>query len=222
MMEEGYVMMIMYAKIIHQKAWKELKDSEAVMLYLRQNRVFMCIDQFNTRKVGTPGFVTKNHPKIHNMKKLRGAIEYGLKAVDCHKEETVRKWQDRSSAERILAEVKDEEKLARIKDQEENIIPTFVMYTGSKKWGPHHDRVDAYVVNIQCAAEDAPYMKTLLSAAYEQQPINIKSFVPQGLFQIIREEAYKYHLQAHNNYIISTMSVAIVGMHQDAMEAKKS
>eukprot|EP00957_Ditylum_brightwellii_P103218 7867031-Ditylum_brightwellii.AAC.1 len=35
--EEGYVTMIMYAKIIHQKAWKEIKDSEAVMSYLRQN-----------------------------------------------------------------------------------------------------------------------------------------------------------------------------------------
>eukprot|EP00957_Ditylum_brightwellii_P163593 12456002-Ditylum_brightwellii.AAC.1 len=27
--EEGYATMIMYAKIIHQKAWKEIKDSEA-------------------------------------------------------------------------------------------------------------------------------------------------------------------------------------------------
>eukprot|EP00957_Ditylum_brightwellii_P011902 896996-Ditylum_brightwellii.AAC.1 len=79
------------------------------------------------------------------MKKLREAIEYGLKLVDCDKEETVRKWQDSSSVEMILAEVKDKETLARIKDGEENIIPTFAMYTGSKKWGPHHNRVEAYV-----------------------------------------------------------------------------
>eukprot|EP00957_Ditylum_brightwellii_P141350 10770272-Ditylum_brightwellii.AAC.1 len=75
-----------------------------------------------------------------------------------------------------LAEVKDEGQLARVKDQEDNIIPTFVMYTRSKKWGLHHDRVEAYVMNIQCAAEDAPYMKTLLSAAYEQQLISIGAF----------------------------------------------
>eukprot|EP00957_Ditylum_brightwellii_P141180 10755676-Ditylum_brightwellii.AAC.1 len=110
------------------------------------------------------------------MKKLWEAIENGLKAVDCDKEETVKKWQASFSAETRLAEVKDEGKLAQIKDQEENIIPMFVMYTGSKKLGPHHDRVETYVVNIQCAAEDAPYMKTLLSAAYEQQLISIGSF----------------------------------------------
>eukprot|EP00957_Ditylum_brightwellii_P070785 5379415-Ditylum_brightwellii.AAC.1 len=83
------------------------------------------------------------------MKKLRKAIENGLKIVDCDKEETVKKWQASSSAEKSLAEVKDVGQLARIKDQEENIIPVFVMYTGSKKWGPHHDRVEAYVVDIQ-------------------------------------------------------------------------
>eukprot|EP00957_Ditylum_brightwellii_P123181 9392025-Ditylum_brightwellii.AAC.1 len=94
------------------------------------------------------------------------------------------------------------------------------MYTGSKKWGPHHDRVEAYVVNIQCVAEDALYTKTLLSATYEQQLISIGAFIPQGLFRITGEEAYKYHLRAHNKYISSTTLVAIVGMHCNAMEAQ--
>eukprot|EP00957_Ditylum_brightwellii_P146006 11118722-Ditylum_brightwellii.AAC.1 len=120
----------------------------------------MFIDQFNTKKVGTPGFITRFHQKIHNMKKLREAIKNGLKIVDCDKEEAVKKWQASSSADKRLAEVKDEGQLARIKDQEENIIPTFVMYAGSKKWGPHHDRVEAYVVNIQCATDNALYENT--------------------------------------------------------------
>eukprot|EP00957_Ditylum_brightwellii_P035310 2677972-Ditylum_brightwellii.AAC.1 len=38
------------------------------------------------------------------MKKLREAIENGLKIVDCDKEETVKKWQASSSAEIRLAE----------------------------------------------------------------------------------------------------------------------
>eukprot|EP00957_Ditylum_brightwellii_P015676 1182703-Ditylum_brightwellii.AAC.1 len=117
------------------------------MVYLRKNRVFMFIDQFNTRKVGTPGFVTQVHPKIHNMKKLREAIKYGLKVVDCDKEETVIKWEESPSAETELADIHDKGTLARIKDREENILPKFVMYTNSKKWGPHHDRVEAYAVN---------------------------------------------------------------------------
>eukprot|EP00957_Ditylum_brightwellii_P069982 5315467-Ditylum_brightwellii.AAC.1 len=64
----------------------------------------MFIDQFNTKKVGTPGFITQVHPKIHNMKKLQEAIDNGLKIVDCDKEETVKKWQASSSAEIWLAE----------------------------------------------------------------------------------------------------------------------
>eukprot|EP00957_Ditylum_brightwellii_P025728 1947110-Ditylum_brightwellii.AAC.1 len=94
------------------------------------------------------------------------------------------------------------------------------MYTVSKKWGPHHDRVEAYIVNIQCATDDAPYMKTLLSAVYEQQLINMGVFVPQGLFRITGEEAHKYQLRAHNKYVSSTTLVAIAGMHRDAMEAQ--
>eukprot|EP00957_Ditylum_brightwellii_P053440 4050156-Ditylum_brightwellii.AAC.1 len=83
----------------------------------------MFIDQFNTKKVGMPGFITRVHPKIHNMKKLREAIEVGLKIFNCDKEETVKKWQASSSAENSLAEIKDKGRRAQIKDQEENIIP---------------------------------------------------------------------------------------------------
>eukprot|EP00957_Ditylum_brightwellii_P037658 2847722-Ditylum_brightwellii.AAC.1 len=79
--------------------------------------------------VGTPGFITQVHPKIHNMKKLREVIKIGLKIFYCDKEETVKKWQASSSAEKSLAKIKDKRQRARIKDQEENIIPTFVMYT---------------------------------------------------------------------------------------------
>eukprot|EP00957_Ditylum_brightwellii_P118587 9043950-Ditylum_brightwellii.AAC.1 len=183
------------------------------MSYLRQNHVFMFINQFNTRKVGTPGFITQVHPKIHNMKKLREAIKYGLRFVDCDKEETVIKWQESSSAETKLAEIQDKGILARIKDREENLLPKFVMYTCSKKWGPHHDRVEVYIVKVQCAAEDAPYMKTLLLAASEQQLITIGSFVPQGLFCIRGKGTCKYHLRAHNKYVSTTTSVVIVGMH---------
>eukprot|EP00957_Ditylum_brightwellii_P057637 4370511-Ditylum_brightwellii.AAC.1 len=64
------------------------------------------------------------------MKKLQEAIEIGLKIVDCDKDETVKKWQASSSAEKSLAEIQDKGQTGRIKDQEENIIPTFVMYTG--------------------------------------------------------------------------------------------
>eukprot|EP00957_Ditylum_brightwellii_P140032 10669719-Ditylum_brightwellii.AAC.1 len=129
-LEEGYVTMIMYAKIIHQKAWREIQQSESVMLYQRKSCVFMFIDQFNTRKVGTLGFVTQVHPKNHNIKKLREAIEYGLKVVDSDKEDTVIKWQESPSAETKLADIHDKGTHVQIKDREENILPKFVVYTG--------------------------------------------------------------------------------------------
>eukprot|EP00957_Ditylum_brightwellii_P050988 3866841-Ditylum_brightwellii.AAC.1 len=81
------------------------------------------------------------------MKKLCEVIEYGLKVVDCDKEETVIKWQESPSAETELADIHDKGTLAWIKDREETILPKFVIYTGSKKWGPYHDKVEACVVN---------------------------------------------------------------------------
>eukprot|EP00957_Ditylum_brightwellii_P111981 8539612-Ditylum_brightwellii.AAC.1 len=193
---EGYVTMVMYSKVVHQKAWKEIKNSKAVMSYLQQNHVFMFIDQFNAWKVGTPGFVMKIHPKNYNMKKLRGLLELEMRLVDCNKEEMVIKWKESTSAEDLKAAITDSHQLARIKEKKENLLPTC------------------------CAAEDAPYMKTLLSAAYEQKLIKLGLFVPQGLFRMAGEGAYKYHLRSHNEYINNTTLVAVVGLHRDAMKSK--
>eukprot|EP00957_Ditylum_brightwellii_P187094 14249434-Ditylum_brightwellii.AAC.1 len=156
------------------------------------------MDQFNTRKVGTPECITKIHPKIHNMMKLRGLIEEGMKLVDCNKEETVIKWKESTSKEAKKTAITDPNQLARIKAKKENLLPTFGMYNGSKKWGLNHNRVKAYVVNIQCATEDAPYMKTLSSAAYKQKLISLGLFMPQGLFRMAGEGVYKYQLRSHN------------------------
>eukprot|EP00957_Ditylum_brightwellii_P117618 8971030-Ditylum_brightwellii.AAC.1 len=59
----------------------------------------------------------------------------------------------------------------------------------------------------------------LLSAAYEQKLITLGSFVPQGLFWMDGEGAYKFQLRSRNKYITKTMSVAIAGLYQDAMKS---
>eukprot|EP00957_Ditylum_brightwellii_P097643 7436260-Ditylum_brightwellii.AAC.1 len=73
------------------------------------------------------------------------------------------------------------------------------------------------VVLIQYALEDAAYLKTLLSKAYNKDHTKVETYVLQGLFRMTGEEVYKHHLQEHNEYMASITAVAIVGMHKDAM-----
>eukprot|EP00957_Ditylum_brightwellii_P124747 9507989-Ditylum_brightwellii.AAC.1 len=59
-----------------------------------------------------------------------------------------------------------------------------MLYVGTKKWGPVHDRVEAQVVIIQCTVKDVPYLKTMMSAAAEQGVIKQGTFVPQGFHRM--------------------------------------
>eukprot|EP00957_Ditylum_brightwellii_P185464 14121414-Ditylum_brightwellii.AAC.1 len=49
-----------------------------------------------------------------------------------------------------------------------NTVSFFTMFVQTKGWGQPPKCTEATMIVIQCAAEDTAYLKTLLSAAYEQ------------------------------------------------------
>eukprot|EP00957_Ditylum_brightwellii_P187165 14255169-Ditylum_brightwellii.AAC.1 len=98
-----------------------------------------------------------------------------------------------------------------------NSVPKFIIYVESKKYGAMHARVEALVVIIQCTVENAPYIKTLISAVYEQSLIKVGTFVPQGFHRMAGEEEYKDKLRKHNAYVESATSVNFFGLSKDAL-----
>eukprot|EP00957_Ditylum_brightwellii_P024551 1853621-Ditylum_brightwellii.AAC.1 len=76
-------------------------------------------------------------------------------------------------------------------DTKENKIPKFVLFQCMKGWGEAPNRIESWAVIIQSTAEDASYLKILLSAVYDKMIMSKGNFVPQGMVKIAGEEAYK-------------------------------
>eukprot|EP00957_Ditylum_brightwellii_P002388 183107-Ditylum_brightwellii.AAC.1 len=134
-------------------------------------------------------------------------IKNRLRIAKADKEQVVRAWKEKNQ--------KEEDR----KKGGQNTLPKFILYISTKKWGPMHDRVEALVVIIQCTVENAPYLKTILSAAYKQGLIKCGTFVPQGFHRMAGEEEFKNKLHSHNEYVKLVTSVKIFGLTLDAMYA---
>eukprot|EP00957_Ditylum_brightwellii_P091525 6969617-Ditylum_brightwellii.AAC.1 len=63
-----------------------------------------------------------------------------------------------------------------------------------KCWGEATKRIESWVMIIQSAAEDAAYLKTLLSEVYKKILKKKGNFIPQGMVKIAGEEAFKQSL----------------------------
>eukprot|EP00957_Ditylum_brightwellii_P088486 6738983-Ditylum_brightwellii.AAC.1 len=194
------VTMAMCLSPVYQKTWKDIKFSETVLNHVKKTNVYIFVDEFKTKKVGSPGFITIIHLRLANLKQVKETIVEGLERVECDEEKIVEQWKEKNQ---------DVEDMG-------NKIPHFAIFLQSKKWGQPPLPIEAMVISIQCAVEDTAYIKTLLSEASNKELIKVGTYVPQGLFRMAGEEVYKHHLQAHNDYVASITAVAIVGMHKDA------
>eukprot|EP00957_Ditylum_brightwellii_P167559 12755928-Ditylum_brightwellii.AAC.1 len=84
-----------------------------------------------------------------------------------------------------------------------------------KKFGDGKKRVEACVFGIECTKEDAGYLKTILSLAYEYNVITTGTFIPTACHLITSVESYKAALRGQNDYINNMTAVAIEGIHKD-------
>eukprot|EP00957_Ditylum_brightwellii_P075687 5752183-Ditylum_brightwellii.AAC.1 len=152
-------------------------------------------------------YIVMNHLKTNNI--WVKIDEYDTKKaeiqdVDCNEKQILAEWKKKNIAV----------------DQEYNKIPKFCLLYQYKQWGENPNCIEAPVVHIQSVAEDSGYLKTLQSAVYGEKFINQGIFITQGMINIAGEEVHKQALRKQNEYIPSMMSIAIVGMHQDALQAE--
>lgn len=78
-------------------------------------------------------------------------------------------------------------------DQEEgkNPVPAFTVNVGNRKFGQGSTRVETSALVYTCAAQDAQYLKALLSAAQEKGYLEREIFVLTGIHLIESPEVYK-------------------------------
>eukprot|EP00957_Ditylum_brightwellii_P112981 8615402-Ditylum_brightwellii.AAC.1 len=82
----GYVTMVAYLMVVHTKKWYQLKYLEMVMSHIKKYNIWMYIDKFDTKKVGSLGFITELHPKLTNLDALKFEMEQKMMNVDCNNE----------------------------------------------------------------------------------------------------------------------------------------
>eukprot|EP00957_Ditylum_brightwellii_P111452 8500836-Ditylum_brightwellii.AAC.1 len=171
----GYVTMIAYIMVVYTKKWNHLKYLEVVMNHIKKYNIWMYINEFDTKKVGSPGFITELRHQLTNLDALKFEMERNMMHVNCNDERVVEKWK-----------LKNE-----VMNTKENKIPKFALLQRIKGQREAPKRIKSWVVIIQSAAEDATYLKTLISAVYNKKMMSKGNFVMQGMVKIAGEEAYK-------------------------------
>ena len=90
----GYITMYVYTTIVHHREWKDIKFSEPVLNHLKKNHVFAYVDEYEAKKVGSPGCISKIHPKLVNIPNLKVAVMNGVRMAKCDEKE-VGKWKEK-------------------------------------------------------------------------------------------------------------------------------
>eukprot|EP00957_Ditylum_brightwellii_P164433 12518928-Ditylum_brightwellii.AAC.1 len=135
------------------------------------------------------------HPKSTNIFTLKQEIEYALRDIEANRATNVREWKKKHSTS----------------EERANTIPPFFINITMKFFGDSKKRVEACVFGIECAEEDAGYLKTLLSLGYENKTITTGMFIPTAYHLITLVESYKAALRRQNDYINNMTAVAIKG-----------
>eukprot|EP00957_Ditylum_brightwellii_P068346 5188490-Ditylum_brightwellii.AAC.1 len=108
------------------------------MNHLNNKRAYAYVDEFNKQKTSTPGAISRVHPKLINLKKLKDSLEIGMKSAQCNKEQVVKEWK----------------KMHQDIEELTNTIPHFKVFIQYKSWGLPSNRLEVGWPVIECAVKD--------------------------------------------------------------------
>eukprot|EP00957_Ditylum_brightwellii_P019478 1469522-Ditylum_brightwellii.AAC.1 len=74
---QGYTTMVAYFQIVREKQWFQIKTLTVVMNHLKKYNTWVYMDEFEMRRVRSPGFLTELHPKLTNL----AALTFGLEQM---------------------------------------------------------------------------------------------------------------------------------------------
>jgi hypothetical protein len=71
--------------------------------------------------------------------------------------------------------------MERIIAEHTHFIPKFNLHSGKRAFGAEASRVETVCIIIECTAQDAKYLKALLSSIYSNKECTCGMFVPSGI-----------------------------------------
>ncbi len=194
---------IVHMKIISQQTINRIKYSIRVKDYIFKKNIWIKTDRYNAKVESSPGIITMVHPKLLHREDFSSKLKFSLEQVSPNLEYTlVQDWQKGNS------------NVTHMEDLSPNVVPDFHLEASLKKWGT----IAVDTIRINCAKDDAEYLKYLLSTASEQDLLPQGVFVPAGLHLMEGKEIVKNILIEHSNYITTTVGIPITGISSQTMK----
>ena len=197
---KGNAKVTIYCIVESQSTINRMKFSDPVKTILLNTNTWIKPDFYSTKVVASPEFFTLVHPKLTRKQDFIKDIQSALSSLAVDNDETVvQEWKNKNP---------DKHK------EGTHYIPKFHIETNLKKWG----KIQAEVLNVQCPAEDAQYVKYLLVAASSQGKIFKGLFVPAGIHLIEGKEVLHNLLTEHQEFIQRTTSFQVEGISREEMD----
>jgi hypothetical protein len=173
------------------------------MLFLQEQKMWMNNDMFQTQKIATVGKITEIHPRLvwtpQLIKELTTAMQ-GTKmpATD------IAKWRAQTQVIEI--------------DAATNVtpVPPFHLVPRNFGWGNGQGRVETMMLNVECAENDAIYLKALLSESCHLDQFERGQFIPEGIHLMASVDTLKALMSAQNKYLDDVVNVPVVGLPPSA------
>jgi 5-hydroxyisourate hydrolase-like protein (transthyretin family) len=209
----GTTKVLVHMSMMSKKRLQEIKFEDDIIGYLKANHIYMKVARYEMRALSSPGFLIHLHPRLTHLPSLQLTMRHGMEHVKTTDIEDVQEWRSKFP-DRVAG--KPEKAGDLDMSHFTNTVPEFTIFSGKRSFGGGANKVSTVCLNIQCASEDAKYLKALLARASEEKRIE-GLFVPAGIHLIESPAVYIGLLRSQNQYLNSTTCVPIFGMHPAAL-----
>ena len=161
-----------FTTVITQVPFHVIKWKPKIIEYLKEQKVWLKEDYFQTELTSSPGFFTNIHPKATWKNGFSAEIVHGLRKVKVNKDNiAVASWLKANTGRETDYVSADDDYVP---------IPKFVINKTVRKWG----NVSTEAIGVECNKKDAQYLKHILSLGAEQEAFGDAVFVSIGFHLI--------------------------------------
>eukprot|EP00957_Ditylum_brightwellii_P201536 15326110-Ditylum_brightwellii.AAC.1 len=161
------------------------------MQYLKEKKIFLNPNCFETAEAASPGFFIAVHPEIARKDLMKSKLRNALAATNASDKLQVMNWINKYHPNLNL-------------EEEFNPIPNFLLLTTKRKFG-------------NGLAKDAAYLKALLSQQYKNTTLRYGFFVPSGTHLVTSATEFKELLRRQNTFTKKMKVMPIEGISQDTI-----
>jgi hypothetical protein len=195
-----------YVTLQSKVKFNEIKYATSVMEFLKKNQVYLRVDKYNNSPVSIPGFLIELHPSLIRIDNLTEELTDLIKDLPINNNsEDYQEW---------LAANKHYDP----EDNAEGIhpVPYFRLTSGKRNFGG----VSTNVLLVECAKQDARFVKYVLTQIYENPKFDTRGFfVPSGIHLIGGPKLYTALLKKQNQYLNNLAVVTVYGIPIDTLES---